>query len=132
MNRGDGWVSAEEEVAILEAFGLEMTPTSLARTEQEAAAAARDFGRPVVAKLRATGLIHKSDVGGVRVGLSLESTVKDAFADLQRSAESHGLVFEGVAIQPMSQGGVEVTVGASAIRAWVRSSPLASGESMSK
>lgn len=109
--RGDDWLTAEETNVVLAAFGLHVTPSPLARTASEAVDVARVLGFPVVAKLRARGLVHKTDVGGVRAHLSNAEAVTLAFDELADAARAHDLVFEGVCIQPMSRGGVEVMVG---------------------
>jgi acyl-CoA synthetase (NDP forming) len=109
--RGSDWLTAEETNVVLAAYGLHMTPSPLARTAADAVSAAGALGFPVVAKLRARGLVHKTEVGGVRGHLSNAEAVALAFDELQGAASAHGLVFEGVSIQPMSEGGTEVMVG---------------------
>ena len=74
---------------MLNAFGLPLLPTVLARTADEAAALAAVFGFPVVAKLQARGLLHKSDIGGVQVGLASERAVRSAFRELMAIAAEH-------------------------------------------
>src|SRR6185295_11367810 len=78
---------------------------------QEAVEAARVLGFPAVAKLRARGLVHKTEVGGVRAHLSNPEAVAAAFDELVSTSQTHNLVFEGVCLQAMSQGGTEVMVG---------------------
>jgi len=67
----------------------------------------------VVAKLSAHRLVHKSDVGGVRVNLATAQAVGKAFDDLMNSARARGLIeqVDGVLIQPMIVGGTETIVG---------------------
>ena len=114
-SRGGGWLTAEETRRVLNAFGLPLLPTVLARTADEAAGLASVFGFPVVAKLQARSLLHKSDVGAVQVGLASERTVRGAFRDLTALAATHGPLDpaegEGVVIQPMVAGGVETMIG---------------------
>ncbi|MEO8480855.1 MAG: GNAT family N-acetyltransferase [Acidobacteriota bacterium] len=109
--RGPDWLTPEETGIVLAAYDLHMTPGPLAKTAEEAVAVARVFGFPVVAKLRARGLVHKTDVGGVRAHLSSAEAVAAAFVELATTAQLHALTFEGVSVQAMSQGGVEVMVG---------------------
>jgi hypothetical protein len=80
--------------------------TMLARTVEEAVAQAATFGYPVALKVVSPEIVHKSDAGGVRLGLTDEATVRAAFADLSRAAG-----FVGVAVQPMAAGGVELALG---------------------
>ena len=113
--RGASWLTAEETRRLLNAFGLPVLPTVLARTGDEAAALAAVFGYPVVAKLQARSLLHKSDIGAVQVGLTTERAVRAAFRELTALIPGHGPVApeegEGVVIQPMIAGGVETMVG---------------------
>src|SRR4051812_33672231 len=113
--RGDSWLTAEETRRVLNAFGLPLLPTVLARSADDAAAVAAIFGFPVVAKVQARRLLHKSDAGAVRVGLASERAVRAAFKDLSAVAASHGAddssENEGVVLQPMISGGVETMIG---------------------
>jgi acyl-CoA synthetase (NDP forming) len=114
-SRGDTWLTAEETRRVLNAFGLPLLPTVLAQSADDAAALAAVFGFPVVAKLQLRSLLHKSDVGGVQVGLSSERAVRTAFRELMAVASAHGPLDpnegEGVVIQPMIAGGVETMIG---------------------
>ncbi len=86
----------------------------LARTGEEAAALADTVGYPVAAKLSASGLLHKSDVDGVRLNLDDRDAVRHAFDELTAGARARllGESVEGVLIQPMITGGIETLVGA--------------------
>ena len=114
-SRGNDWLTAEETRRVLNAFGLPLLPTVLARTADEAAALAAVFGYPVVAKLQSRWLLHKSDVGAVQVGLASERAVRAAFKELAALGAEHAPLNadegEGVVIQPMVAGGVETMVG---------------------
>ena len=113
--RGGTWLTGEETRRVLNAFGLPLLPTVLARTADDAAALASMFGYPVVAKLQMRTLLHKSDAGGVQVGLSTERAVRTAFRELMAIAAGHPTFDadegEGVVIQPMIAGGVETMIG---------------------
>jgi acyl-CoA synthetase (NDP forming) len=114
-SRGNDWLTTEETRRVLNDFGLPLVPTVLAQSADDAAALAAVFGFPVVAKLATRRLLHKSDIGAVRVGLSSEGAVRSAFQDLSALAVTHGGVNradgEGVVIQPMIAGGVETMIG---------------------
>jgi acyl-CoA synthetase (NDP forming) len=73
------------------------------------------FGYPVVAKLQARTLLHKSDVGAVVTGLTSERAVRQAFRELTMLAAGYEPINpadgEGVVIQPMIQGGIETMIG---------------------
>ena len=66
---GDGWLTTEETHAVLHAFGLPLAAGAVARTADEAAALAAVLGFPVVAKLASRQVVHKSDIGAVRLNL---------------------------------------------------------------
>src|SRR5262249_55129459 len=107
--RGDDWLTAEEARRVLNAFGLPLLPTVLARSADDAAALAAIFGFPVVAKVQARQLLHKSDAGAVRVGLASERAVRAAFKELSAIAAANGVDetsdSDGVVLQPMISGG---------------------------
>jgi acetyl coenzyme A synthetase (ADP forming)-like protein len=113
--RGPSWLTPEEARRVLNAFGLPQVPAVLARTADDAVALAALFGFPVVAKLQAGRLVHKSDAGAVRVGLTSDRAVRQAFRELMTIAAvyepldpSEG---EGVILQPQIDGPVETIVG---------------------
>src|SRR5262249_25274684 len=114
-SRGEGWLAGEEVNAVLGAFGLLLAAGMLARSGEEAAAAARVIGFPVAAKLAARSLQHKNDVGPVRLELTREAAVTRAHAEIM--ARARALVperdIDGVLIQAMVTGGIETMVGIS-------------------
>lgn len=91
-----------ESVQLLERFGLSMNDTRLVRTAAEAAAQAADLGFPLVAKIHSSTVLHKSDIGGVKVGLADEAEVLRAFEELMGLADDHDV--EGVLLAPLVQG----------------------------
>lgn len=117
---GAGGVWAEHQLRpLLVANGVPVVPSTLARSPSEASAAAAQFRCPVALKVAAPGLGHRSDLGGVRLGLSLEE-VEAAYESLVgavRSAQP-GLRVEGVLVSPMRQGGVELLVGVTTDPIW--------------
>ena len=66
-----GWLDAATASRLLASYGVRVVTTRHAKTAEEAAAAADELGYPVVLKAGAPGLVHKTDVGGVRLGLGL-------------------------------------------------------------
>ncbi|HID88508.1 MAG TPA: CoA-binding protein [Anaerolineae bacterium] len=94
---------AGAELAV--AYGLPVPPSGLASTPDEAATLAERLGFPVALKRVAPGLIHKSDAGGVALGLEDEDAVREAFARMVQPGEK-GFV------QRMAPSGLEVIVGA--------------------
>ncbi|MEV0276798.1 acetate--CoA ligase family protein [Streptomyces sp. NPDC050610] len=99
----DGYWSARE---LIRTAGVAFPAARLVRTADEAADAARAIGGPVV--LKALGLLHKSDSGGVALGLRDEESVRAAHADMARRLDPPGFCVEAMADLG---GGVELIVG---------------------
>jgi len=91
---------------------LPLVPDGLARTSDEAAEVAGRLGFPVAVKLASRRLVHKTDVGGVRLGLADSAAVRRAFDEIRGRLETLGQLdaMDGVVVQPMVSG-VEVLVG---------------------
>jgi acetyl coenzyme A synthetase (ADP forming)-like protein len=111
--RGAGWLSVEETQTVLHAIRLPVQPGGVARTADEAAALARQVGYPVAVKLASRQIVHKTEVGGVRLNLANDEAVRKAFDSMRtRLAETDQLdAMEGVLVQPMLTGGIEVMIG---------------------
>jgi acyl-CoA synthetase (NDP forming) len=110
---GAGWLSGEDTRAILSAFALPLPPGGFCRDGDEAALMARRIGFPVAIKLASRTIVHKSEVGGVCLNLADENAVRQAFAEIhQRLSDTHQLeAMDGVLVQPMITGGVEIMIG---------------------
>lgn len=93
--------------------GIPFLAEKLAKTAAEAATAADDIGYPVVMKIVSPQIEHKTEIGGVLVGVMNRAAVLDGFAELMARAAMHrpDAEIEGVLIAPMVQKGVEVIVG---------------------
>jgi acetyl-CoA synthetase (ADP-forming) len=103
-----------EAKTICAEYGIPVTKFELARTEDEAVKLARKIGYPVVLKIVSTDIIHKSDIGGVLVGLKSDEEVKDGYSKVLENARknaSHAKI-EGVLVQEMAPPSTEVIVGA--------------------
>ena len=102
-----------ESLERLAAAGLPVTAFRAVAAEPGAAVAAwRELGgAPVAVKLDAPSLAHKSDGGGVVLGLGDRSSIEAAVADLRAAAERAGIAVRGLLVQPMAPAGVEVIVG---------------------
>jgi succinyl-CoA synthetase beta subunit len=87
-------------------------------TEYRAAAFLAELGYPVVLKLAADGIEHKSDIGGVKVGLRTATEVEVAYADVARAGREAGADVHGALVQPMRAGGIELLVGIVTDPAW--------------
>lgn len=91
---------------LLADYGIPMLRTEIVGSAQDAARAAERVGCPVVLKTAATGIAHKSDVGGVVLGLGTRADVEAAYLDLSTR------LGPWVAVSPMAAPGVDVSVGA--------------------
>ncbi len=97
--------------ALLSSAGIPVVPGELVYDEESAVAAAVGFGYPVVLKAAAEGLGHKSDIGGVRLGLSGARDVERAYREVVAAAAAAGLDRVGALVQPQRGGGVELLAG---------------------
>ena len=111
--RGAGWLSPEETRHVLSAMRLPVQPGGVAKTADEAAALAKQAGYPVAVKLASHQIVHKTEIGGVQLNLIDEQAVRKAFESIRtRLADTNQLgAMEGVLVQPMLTGGVEVMIG---------------------
>ena len=109
-----GWLPPDAVSEVLAAYGLRAPRSILARTADQAAAAAATIGFPVAVKLVSSSLTHKTDIGGVRLGLRSTEEVWDAFSGIRARIDALGQgTMDGVLVQQMVDGGHEVIVGAS-------------------
>lgn len=108
-------LSELEAAEHLRAAGLPVIESRLARSADEAAAAARALGFPVALKVVSAEIAHKSDVGGVRLKLGDEAAVREAFDAVMAAvkAKAPKARVDGVLVAPMVEGGVECILGAS-------------------
>ncbi len=111
---GPGQVPAPVALELLEAAGIPVAPFGVAPGADDAAALAERIGFPVVMKLLLPGVTHKSDSGGVVLGVSSPDDVREVFARLQELAGTvaPGVEPEGILVQRMERGFREVFLGA--------------------
>lgn len=98
---------------VLNAYGFLQPKSLLARTPEEAIAAAKGIGYPVVIKIVSPQIIHKSDIGGVKMNINSKKEVENAFFDITTRVK-HVLPtahINGVMVQEMISGGKEVIIG---------------------
>ncbi len=107
LGRGGGWLDPLECNRLLAAFGVPAATLRLAADPAAAAAAAAEVGFPVVLKAVGPAILHKTEVGGVRLGLDSAAAVRAAAEQMVSRLE--GLT--ALLVQPMVTGGVEVIVG---------------------
>ena len=107
---GQGQMLEHEAMAWLRDNGIPVPEFRFAATADEAAAGAVEIGYPVVVKVVSPQILHKSDVGGVRLNLRDDAAVRDAF---QHMASIGGAEFRGVVLYPMVRPVQEVLLGIS-------------------
>jgi len=95
-------------------YGIPVTKFQLAKNEAEAVKFAEEIGYPIVLKIVSPDIIHKSDVGGVVVGLKTAKDVRNAYKQILESIKKHkaGAKIVGVLVQEMAPSSTEVIVGA--------------------
>jgi acetyl coenzyme A synthetase (ADP forming)-like protein len=107
----EGFLDPAAAFRVLDLYGVPLVRWRLARDGDEAVAAAREIGFPVVLKAVSPGLVHKSDVGAVRVDLRDEAEVARAAEEMARRIPAAGHPLDGFLVQEMARGGHEVIFG---------------------
>jgi acyl-CoA synthetase (NDP forming) len=97
--------------AALQASGIPVVEGALADGEDEAVALWRGFGRPVAVKAQARGLVHKNDLGCVRLGCTDEHDVREAYRTVVANARKAGFAASQALVSPMISGTAEVFAG---------------------
>lgn len=110
ISNKDKVITEESAKEILTAYGIKVPMYALVKTESEAAEKAKKIGFPLVAKVVSPEILHKTDVMGVRVGLSSEAEVIETFADMQERL-SKRYEIKGILLEKMVPSGIELIVG---------------------
>ncbi len=108
-------LTTEETREVLSAYGFSLPQRIVTETSREAISAANSLGYPVVMKIVSPDILHKSDVGGVKVGITEKSQVARSFEDLISNAKRfmpEALIL-GVTVEEMIAPGKEVVLGSS-------------------
>ncbi|WP_459022397.1 acetate--CoA ligase family protein [Pseudonocardia sp. DLS-67] len=108
---GAGMASGDAGRTLLDAIGVARPRSALTHDPGEAVTAARELGGPLALKAVAPGLAHKMDAGAVRLGVPVDE-VASVYADLVERVPG----LDGVLVQQMAAGGLELLVGATAGR----------------
>ena len=97
---------------LLAAGQVPLVPAELVNSAGEAVRAARRIGAPVVIKVCSAQITHKSDIGGVALGVHGDAQVEEAYQRVRAAGESvPGAIIDGVLLSPMRAGGVELLAG---------------------
>jgi acyl-CoA synthetase (NDP forming) len=113
--KGEGRTILTEVEAkeFLKAWGINTNDTLLAKTKAQAITLSQQIGFPIVLKICSPDIIHKSDAGGVKVGIKSKKQVGEAYSQILNSARHRHpeANIEGVSVQKMAPPGVEVIIG---------------------
>jgi len=102
-----------EAAEVAKAYGISAAPIVMTTTPGEAAAEAHKMGYPVVLKVASPKILHKTDVGGVKIGLNSAEEVKQAFIEIMESVHRYlpKVIVYGVEVQKMMPKGTELIIG---------------------
>jgi len=115
MIKSQNLLTEVESKELLKKAGIPVVEAKLARSKKEAMSVSKEMGFPVVLKISSPDVVHKSDSGGVKLGLANATQVGKAYTEIISSVKQAypEAQIEGVSIQPMAPPGVEVIVGMS-------------------
>jgi acyl-CoA synthetase (NDP forming) len=104
-----------ESKQLVKQAGISVSDTMLATSTEEAISISKQFGFPVVLKIASPDVVHKSDAGGVKVGLRTSKQVGKAYDDILGAIRQKypQATIQGVSVQKMARPGVEVIIGMS-------------------
>lgn len=104
-----------EAAEVVAAYGIPAAATVLASHPEEAAEQADKMGYPVVLKIASPKIMHKTDVGGVKIGLDSHEKVRTGFMEITESVQRYlpQVVVYGVEVQKMMPKGIELIIGMS-------------------
>jgi acyl-CoA synthetase (NDP forming) len=115
MIKSQNLLTEVESKELLKKAGIPVVEAKLARSKKEAVSISKKMGFPVVLKISSPDVIHKSDSGGVKLGLANATQVGKAYGEIILSIKKAfpKALIEGVSVQRMAPPGVEVIVGMS-------------------
>jgi acetyl-CoA synthetase (ADP-forming) len=104
-----------ESKKILKQIGIPVVETKLAKTQKEAVSFSQKIGFPVALKIISPDVIHKTDSGGVKLGLKNVSEVREAYHEILEAVRKQypDAIIHGVSVQKMVRPGTEVIIGTS-------------------
>jgi acyl-CoA synthetase (NDP forming) len=102
-----------EAKQVLKEIGIGTVATRLASSQKDALAFSNDIGFPAVLKIYSPDITHKTDAGGVKVGLKNAAEVKKAYSEIMASVKEKfpSAKIEGVSVQQMARPGIEIIIG---------------------
>lgn len=108
---GREWLDAGGCARLLDCYGIAIPESRSASDPQAAGEAAEEIGGPVVLKAVGPGVLHKTEIGAVRLGLTGAEQVAVAAAEIDAALAAHGLEREAFLVQEQIEDGVEILVG---------------------
>jgi acetyl coenzyme A synthetase (ADP forming)-like protein len=111
LQRGDGWLTAEETGELLLCYGLPLIEQKVVDTPEAAAEFAEKMGGEVALKVVAPGVLHKTEAGGVRLHLRGKEEVRSAATEIRDRLTAQGTSPTGFLVQRMAGSGTEMIVG---------------------
>ena len=104
-----------ESKELLKQWGIPVIETKLARSKKEAISMSKEMGFPIVLKISSPDIVHKSDSGGVRLGLANATQVGKAYSEIISSVRQKypKAIIHGISVQRMAPLGTEVIIGMS-------------------
>jgi acyl-CoA synthetase (NDP forming) len=111
---GEGWLDQSSVQSLLQKYGIRAVRTRVVRTPQQVGVAAAEIGRAVALKVDSRSLLHKTDVGGVRLDLNTPEAAQQAAMEMERALQDRGVGTEvsGYVVQEMAyRQGIEFFVG---------------------
>ncbi len=108
-----GVVPTMTAAEILKSAGVSIAPSELARDLEAAAAAAARLGYPVALKIESPDIPHKTEAGGVRLGIAGESELRKTFPQILEAVRAHNSAarIDGILVQRMVEQGLEMVIG---------------------
>ncbi|WP_242444388.1 acetate--CoA ligase family protein [Advenella sp. S44] len=113
LPEGTGALNEADSLSMLKKAGIPVTPFAVAKSAFEAQEVASQWRGSVAMKIVSADILHKSDVGGVKLGIDGEQAVSDAYDDILQSVRSNmpQVAIDGVLVAPMRSGGIECIMG---------------------
>lgn len=102
-----------ESKKLLERAGIPVVETRLVRTKRETISVSKEMGFPVVLKITSPDIVHKSDSGGVKLGIANATQASKAYSEIMLSIKQRypGAIIHGLTVQKMTPPGIQVIVG---------------------
>jgi len=111
LDDGPRWLRPDEAAALLSCYGVPLADWRLVDSPEAAARASEEIGAPVALKAVASGLVHKTEAGAVRLGLTSPVQVEEAAREMRAAVERAGHQVERFLVQQMVPAGVEMLIG---------------------